>query len=252
MLLRYIIILSFFFTALFANSQAQRPQYIFYTDEQIWLAYNLQYRATDKWGYSLDINHRRGAFINNHFQSLGRFGINYYQSPSLTLSAGYAFMVPGRDDSRRIRFEHRLWQQLLFADKNDNRDIFFRFRLEERKFLYNYFREDGFYIRMRFAFSWHKHLSKKLDFILQEEIMFQFGYYLRNISPIDFQQNRIQAGLKFNFTDQINLNIAYMHILQYRNTAWDYNSNHALHIIINHNLDHRNAKKNTEHSDSNK
>lgn len=218
------------------HAQPTRPQYLFYHDQQLWLTYKLQYKTSDKWSFWFDINHRRENYINNHFQSLGRIGFNYFQSPSVTLSAGYAYMFPNQFNSSGINFENRLWQQIMSSSKNENRDIFFRFRLEQRKFNYNYFREDGIYIRPRMAFIWQKHLTKKIDFLFLEEIMFQFGYYLRNISPVVFEQNRILAGINLHFNEQINLDIAYMYVLQYRNIAWDYNSNHALIFTLNHNL----------------
>src|SRR5687767_4006686 len=157
-------------------------------------------------------------------QLLLRWGANYYLTPNVTLTGGYAYIRTHRYGNYPVaaRFpEHRIWQQALVVHRLRPRAALqHRYRLEQRylgqtgpaKWRY----ENRFRYMLRADFTLTQRDNRPDWYIgTYNELFVNFG---RNVAANVFDQNRAYVALGKSAGRVGRLEIGYMNqLLQQRN-----------------------------------
>jgi hypothetical protein len=188
----------------------------------LWLNYVGDHAIGDgPWGLHLEVQTRRADFGDDWQQLLIRPGINYQLSPTLSVSAGWAYVHTSRYGNYPAAAafpEHRSWEQVLHQFKLLGLDWSQRFRLEQRWIgemakpagaddydLANWRYENR--IRYMLRTSVPVSGSGKTYVALWNEVFFNFG---TNVSGNDFDQNRAFVGIGRKLTDTTRLEVGFM------------------------------------------
>jgi hypothetical protein len=230
-----------------STAQAQQPF-------QIWYAYNHAGRLTDKWGYTFDVNHRtREVLPAEAALSAIRVGGSYQLTPSLRLTAGYAWFGTYVPDIDRIWVhENRLYQQAQWNFRPKGLALSHRVRLEERwrELLVNAnqpfdpIKRDVFNLRARYMIQLTGPITRRdstgsafLSWQAANEVFFQTTEYTGL-----FDQNRTLAGLVWHISPGLDLATLYQFIVQRRPEFDTTQGIHSVRLTLFHSLDLRKKK----------
>jgi hypothetical protein len=213
----------------------------------VWLGYFNQTRITDKWGIWLDLHGRRTEFLDRWSTQLFRPGVTYYLSDHVRLTAGYAFTrtFPAAG-LHTVRPENRLWQQILWTNRQKRLQTQQWIRVEERfnHKIANDALQDGYNFNFRFRYLLNLMVPINRDFIDAKTLFFAFNDEIhinagKQITYNVFDQNRLFVGLGYQFTKGLNLQVGYMNQFQQLPSGNHFNSNNVLRVFVFHNLDLR-------------
>lgn len=215
------------------------------TSQQAWLGYFNQTRLTPKSGLWLDLQFRTNSWVDEAASSIVRLGYTYYARDQLRLTAGYGWIThfalsPHAPDIP----EHRAWQQVQWFDKNYRASLAQYLRVEQRfvrKEVDGKLLDDHrFTWRFRYNFAVSipiraaEILPKTPFLFLNDEIHVNAG---RNIVNNYFDQNRLFAGLGYQFSRDVNAHLGYLYVFQQLPTGNRYVHVHALRLFVFHKLD---------------
>lgn len=229
------------------NIQAQKT---ILTDEQTWIGVFNQTRFSNKWGSWTDIHFRmKDDFIKEPSQFLIRVGPTYYINDDVRFTLAYNFVnhFPDETHPNVSQIEHRPFQQIQWYTKFPKSRLMQWIRLDER------FRQNlnpngtigegyNFNWRIRYNYALFLPLTKKglkpgsIQALLNNEIMFNFG---KKIVFNSFDQNRLFAGLVYQFTKESHIQLGYMNVFQQQATGNKYRSLHCIRLFYLHNIDLR-------------
>ncbi|HNU41582.1 MAG: hypothetical protein UZ12_BCD005001678 [Bacteroidetes bacterium OLB12] len=218
--------------------------------QQTWTAYFNQSRLSDKWGLWTDIHFR---FTENFGERLGltifRVAPMYYVTDQTRISSGYGYITSYNVDPVPDLPEHRLWQQIQWFEKKKALSLAQYFRVEER------FRRtlSGNEVSEDYTFSWRfrynfavtipltrKTVEPKTPFLfLNDEVHVSAGKHIGN-NYLD--QNRVFAGVGYQFTAQVNAQIGYLYVFQQLPASNTFIHTDAIRLFLFHNLDFRNKE----------
>jgi hypothetical protein len=217
--------------------------------EQAWLGYFNQSRFTDKSGLWVDLHFRAtDNFIKQTTVTIARLAYIYYLTDDVRLMAGYAYAT--RYSAPVDIPEHRPWQQIFWLERKNWFNLAQTFRIEER---YRRKVADGragdydFNWRFRYNFAVTIPLTSKTVqpnttfFYLSDEIHINAG---KNIMNNYFDQNRLFAGLGYQFTPHLNAHLGYLFVFQQEASANQFVHINAIRLFVIHALDFR--KKGSE------
>lgn len=248
---------SFLFSLLFIISiaslpaipaHAQTPAKEVTERRQAWLGYTNQTRIAPKFSLWLDLHARRTDFLDRWATTIIRPGITYHLSDHTRFTAGYAFVShwPALETQQTVRPEQRLWQQISWGSKSPKLQLSQWIRLEER-FLRRIHQDalqpgHNFHYKTRYMIGLMVPL--KGDFIepgvpfavVNDEVHVQFG---KEIVYNYFDQNRLFAGLGYQFTKNLNAQLGYLQVFQQQPVGNKFFNTHALRLFLFHNLDLR-------------
>ncbi len=187
----------------------------------LWLNYVGDHPLGDTpWGLHLEVQNRRSDFADDWQQLLLRPGLNYQISPTLSVSAGWAYVKtwPYGDYPVAHAFpEQRAWQQVQHQFKFIGLDWTQRLRLEQR-WLGEMAQDAGgdwdvanwrYENRLRYLLRTNVPLTEsgKTYLAVWNEVFFNFG---NNVVGNDFDQNRAFIGIGQKLTDTTRLEIGFM------------------------------------------
>lgn len=174
------------------------------------------------WGLHLEVQTRRADLGEEWQQLLIRPGINYQISPTLSVSAGWAYVstYPYGDYPVAARFpEQRAWEQIQHQFQFLGLEWTQRLRLEQR-WIGEMARDAGagddfelanwrYENRIRYLLRTNIPLTAngQTYLALWDEVFFNFG---QNVSGNDFDQNRAFIGIGHKLTDTTRVEIGYM------------------------------------------
>lgn len=172
------------------------------------------------WGLHLEVQNRLTDLGSDWQQILLRPGINYQISPTLSISAGWAYVRtwPYGDFPAAHAFpEHRAWQQVQHQFKFLGLEWMHRLRLEQR-WLGEMGQDGGgdwdvanwrYENRIRYLLRTTFPLTDggKNYLVLWDEVFFNFG---ENVVGNDFDQNRAFIGFGRKLSDTTRLEIGFM------------------------------------------
>ena len=218
------------------------------TREQVWLGYFNQTRLTERSGLWLDLQLRLNDYLNQKSLSIARIGYTYFCSDQLRLTAGYGLithnaLIAGQPDIP----ESRSWQQVQWFDKNKRVSLSQYLRIEQR-FVRTTLNNDlgnDYRFTWRFRYSFAIFIPLKGDAIiagtpfvsLNDEILISAG---KNVINNYFDQNRLFAGIGYQFTDKLNAQFGYLYVFQQLPAGNRYIHVNGLRVSVFHNLDLRN------------
>ncbi len=210
----------------------------------LWLNYVGDHPLGDgPWGLHLEVQTRRADMGDEWQQLLVRPGINYQISPTLSVSAGWAYVKtwPYGDYPVPAAFpEHRAWEQVQHHFQFLGLDWTQRLRLEQR-WLGEMARDAGgddydladwrYENRLRYLLRTSVPLtaSGKTYLALWDEVFFNFG---RNVSGNDFDQNRAFIGLGQKLGGTTRLEVGYMEQTLRRRGGQIREDNHTLAVWL--------------------
>ena len=215
---------------------------------QVWLGYYNQTRISNKFGTWTDLHLRtKEDFVSDFSVSILRFGLTYYVSNDVKLTAGYAYVsfYPGDNHKGITQPEHRLWQQVQWHTKYAKTKTMQWLRLEERyrrKILNDSTLANGYSFnwKLRYNFLFQVPLSKKgpeaktWSFIANDEVHINFGKQIVNNY---FDQNRFFLGFAYHTNKTDNVQVGYMNVFQQLAAGNQYKSIHTARVFYFHNLD---------------
>ncbi len=221
-----------------------------------WYNYFGTFKLSNKLGVHTEYQWRRDNLITNWQQSLLRIGVNYNLNPRVLLRVGYAWVETfpygeytlnalGRDFT-----EHRIFEMVQLAHKENIVDFSHRFMLEQR-FVGRYSSagettEDEFPLlnRMRYMLRFQiplkgNEIKDNTTYLaLYDEIFVGFG---KNVTANVFDQNRFGALLGFRFNKNVRIEAGYLNqILQFGrqiNNQNVFQNNNGLIVNANFNFD---------------
>lgn len=143
---------------------------------------------------------RFGNDADRFSQGIIRPGVGYAINEKTSVWLGYGWIPTSFPFAGQANFnEHRIWQQLLWADKFSFGTITSRTRMEQRFFDIPGSTDDGHRFRQMFKLSVPMpSISPNTSFVILDEIFV-------NLNDIDtgaragYNQNRIFAGLAYKF-----------------------------------------------------
>ena len=232
---------------LLVGGQAFSQEKEFETREQTWFAYFNQTRLTNKSGLWVDLHLRlTNDFVKDVGITIARAGYTYYLTDQTRLTAGYAYVTQHGTNGAPDINEHRPWQQIQWFEKKSWYSLVQYIRLEER------FREQvsngevlddylfSFRIRYNIAMTIPlkgKQVVPKTPFVfVNDELHINFG---KEIVYNYFDQNRLFAGVGYQFTPQLNAHLGYLYVFQQLPEGNRYININAIRLFIFHNLDFR-------------
>jgi hypothetical protein len=231
--------------------QAQAPEKHIHSREQLWVGYFNQTRFSNKWGMWVDVHHRMtDNFVDRPFQLLIRPAVTYFIKDNLRLHVGYTlaehFPVKGLNTART---EHRSWQQIWWNQKYTGLTTLQWLRFEQRfnEKVVNDEKLDGYNytFRVRYNFSFFiplkgKEIVPKTPFAaITNEVFLNFG---DKVVYNTFDQNRLFAGIGYQFSSHLNAQLGYMNIYQQESSGSNYFSTHTIRFFVFHSLDLRNKE----------
>lgn len=178
----------------------------------------------------LEYQWRREEAYTNWQQSLPRIGLQYHFNKDVSVMAGYAYVITypyGDYQVGPYEFpEHRVFEQLSWNDNSKGRlMINHRLRLEQRLLGkvdqkaseykvngYNYLNRARYQIKLAYPLTHKTMQDNTLYATAFDELLIGFG---SNINQNIFDQNRIGAGLGYQFNKSLKLEAGYLNqILQ--------------------------------------
>jgi hypothetical protein len=195
--------------------------------------------GSSPWGLHLEVQNRRADLGDAWQQLLVRPGINYQLSPTLSVSAGWAYVrtAPYGEYPALAAFpEHRAWEQVLHQFRLLDLEWSQRLRLEQRWIgemarpnpaddfeLANWRYENR--VRYMLRTSVPLTASGKTYMALWDEVFFNFG---SNVKGNHFDQNRVFLGLGRKLTPSTRLEFGYMEQTVHRRGGNIREDNHTI------------------------
>jgi hypothetical protein len=240
------LVYAFFILTTSAFSQATEKH--IHSRGQLWVGYFNQTRFSNRWGAWLDIHYRMtDNFVDRPFQFLLRPAVTYFVKDNLRINVGYTLAehFPGKG-LNTTRTEHRAWQQVWWSQKYPGLATLQWLRFEQRfnqKIVADEIQDGYNYtFRVRYNFSFFiplkgKELAPKTPFLaLANEVFLNFG---DKVTYNTFDQNRLFAGLGYQFTPHLNAQLGYMNVYQQEASGNNYFSTNAIRLFVFHTLDLR-------------
>jgi hypothetical protein len=239
------------------NTNAQKT---FSDQNHAWISYLGNHKISNKLGIHTEYQCRREDGFQNWQQSLMRVGFDYNVNPSLSITAGYGWIItfPYGDQPIYHDFnEHRIWQQVNMKNKIESKwrtiDVQHRYRLEQR-FMENYIKnafgdvaktDNIFRQRFRYRAMVLIPLNKKtmqdntLFLNVNDEIFLGFG---KGIAKNVLDQNRFNVALGWRFNSNFNVQIGYLNQYLIKSDGIKVERNHTFLTGLTYNFDF--SKKN--------
>jgi hypothetical protein len=209
-----------------------------------WLATFNTFKTGKKTSIHNDIQWRSSDELKHTQTLLLRGGLNVHLNKKFTVTGGYAFIHNRRviNNVNGYAPEHRLWEQLLYNHKLKNIFVSHRFRLEQRFIAKtivqnNELKNDGSVYANRFRYFIRNILPlqpqqqtfrKGLFAALQNEVFVNIGN-TANVNGKFFDQNRLYLAVGYRLHSTFDLEAGYMN--QYISGRGDaFTNNHVMQL----------------------
>lgn len=173
-----------------------------------WLVYFGNQKINNQWNIQSDFQYRDYRFLGQRNQIVARAGLGYnLKEQKHNLLLGYAYVATDAYDELDVKagtkIENRIYQQYLYRDKIGSSLYTHRFRLEERFFS----REFG--LRARYFISVQKPFSKS-SVNKNTTYLSAYNELFVNINGVQFDRNRLYAGIGYGLNESIRVETGYM------------------------------------------
>ena len=215
-----------------------------------WVLYTGNHKISNKFGVHTEYQWRRADFFNDWQQSLARVGLEYYQNPNVTFTAGYASIISYQYGDQPISHqttENRIWEQVNLKAKYGRFDLQHRYRMEQR-LIDNWSNASGSFVqgkdnyrnRVRYRMMVNVPLSRKemanntLFLNVNDEVFLGFG---KGIAKNVLDQNRFIAALGWRFSPNFNIQLGYLNQMVLKSDGIKVERNHTLWLSTTYNID---------------
>ncbi len=241
--MRLPLLLSLLTVSLSATTSHARDQ-LSDSNGHLWLNYIGDHPiGKSPWGLHLEVQNRRADMGSSWQQLLLRPGVNYQINPTLSVSAGWAYVKtwPYGDYPAPASFpENRAWEQVQHSFNAFGLEWVQRLRLEQRWIgemardvggddydLANWRYENRIRYLLRTTFPLTS--SGKTYLAIWDELFINFG---SNVEGNHFDQNRIFVGIGQKLTDTTRLEVGYMEQTVRRRYGQIREDNHTLAVWL--------------------
>ncbi len=221
--MKYTRLLTYLFLSSSILSHAQNNRI---TDHNAigWYTYNGDVKVNKRWALHSEYQWRRVNLIRSWQQSLARLGVMYSLKPNVQISSGYTYLItypygehPVADQGVPTR-EHRIYEDIQGSHRLSKLALEHRIRLEQRWMgepAGNKSRRMGswdFANRIRYQLELRYPL-KGATIDEGEFYLTAFDELFLNLGKDDhaYNQNRILAGLGYQFSDDLQLELGYLY-----------------------------------------
>ncbi len=189
-----------------------------------WYTYNGDSKIHKQWAIHSEYQWRRIALIRSWQQSLARLGVVYSPSKDVKVSSGYTFFITYPYGEHPVAgqgvptLEHRLYEDIQWSQRLTRLTLEHRIRLEQR-----WMGEPAGNESRRMAswdFASRIRYQLELQYPLKGSTIDEREFYLTafdelflNLGKEDnvYNQNRILAGLGYQFNDELQIELGYLH-----------------------------------------
>lgn len=194
--------------------------------EQIWLGWVQQIRLKKAWGLWFDAQYRTQDNFYQKISTLAlRTGVMYQPIQNVRIVAGYAyFRIYPLNGSLPVPHEHRGWQMIQYSFQTTNKirliqGIRTEQRFRERIIQNQHTQQYVFNHRFRYNLTALLPLRKRTAYqpnslacVIGNEVMFNVG---KEIIYNQFDQNRVWAGLQYQISSNLQMQVLYMLLYQH-------------------------------------
>ena len=248
-MLKRVLLIAALFLACGAGVEAQQKEIASSTNG--WFLLMNEFRFSPKWFLSTELHLRGAGVVDDWQQILLRPAINYRINPAVDLTFGYTYIRSypyGEQPLKTIVPENQLWQQVHVRHAIGKTGLSHRYRLEERWIgqvapdAAGGFFIDGNTYAQRFRYRLLARLplytieegKKQLFVSAWDELFINLE---KNFMPANFQQNRIYAGLGYQFSPVANLQAGYMKQVIRKANGIQYERNPTINVSLFYNID---------------
>jgi hypothetical protein len=217
-----------------AHAQATAPQpRLWDTNHNIWLTYSSDARLVGRWGLHTEFQYRRTNGLSDPMQYFYRAGVNYYLPKGVMVTVGGAYLLSlpyGDYPDLGRTFERRIYQLVSLGQQFGRLSVTHRF-IQDQRWIRE---EDGdrylFENRSRYRAQLKLALTKPdlgpgtLYALASDEIFMSYG---QNVQANIFNQNRLYAGIGFQFTDALAVEASYLNQIVQHDDGVVFERNHA-------------------------
>lgn len=206
----------------------------------LWTRYFFKLKVNDKWSPFFDVEERIFMFPFRQHHFIPSTGANYKLNKSFSLTASmmyFEMVLPQNPNAveREIFKELRPQVAINYRHSIDKHWSFLnRFKLEWRyknrpsETTYSF---ANYRLRMRMGVNYK--FNSHWDAKILEEILINAG---ENINNNVFDQNRLSAGLNYNFNSNFSLETGYMYWYQQKASGVDFFSRNIVYLSLKQNL----------------
>lgn len=222
------------FERTFAQAKAKETN----NQTQSWIGLNATPRFNKHWGMVADLHYRANQIFAGPNFYFVRAGANYWVSPDLSVTLGYAHMwlAPTTAGWHTYSNENRIYQQMQWVSKKGTATIVNRIRNEQRwqqKIAADTLTgTNKFTDRVRYLFSLTVPVFKnpKLPaLVLSDELCMQMG---KEVVYNTFDQNRVFLGIKQKISKDLQFDMGYMLLDQQKASGYQYDQNHTFRLFF--------------------
>ncbi|PJJ60916.1 DUF2490 domain-containing protein [Hymenobacter chitinivorans] len=166
-----------------------------------------------KWGGYVEVQARSNGLFRQYFYNELKGGLSYDLDKNFTVLLGGGrygtFAAPGP-----INVEKRLWQQLVINQFLSRLKLEHRYRIEQRWLTYKAEDSTAFRQRLRYRLNAFLPLNKRT---ITDHTAFLSVYdeiFLNPKGPV-FERNRVYAGLGYQFSAHLNLQLGWLRQANY-------------------------------------
>ncbi len=188
-----------------------------------WFVYVGDHQVAERWAVHTEYQWRRVNFLKSPQQQLARVGLVRTLSDRVKVSGGYTFFVSHRygrypEVPGRAEPELRSYQDVTLSDQLGRLGLDHRLRLEQRWLgardefgegpvqQWEYQNRIRYQLSLKFPLQGSTIDDNELYLHAQDEVFLSFG---RHVGQNVFNQNRLFAGLGYQFTDDAQLALNY-------------------------------------------
>jgi hypothetical protein len=217
-----------------------------------WFLLMNEFRFSPRWYLTTEIHLRRADLYKSWQQQILRPALHYRLHPNLDLGLGYSYLRThpyGAQPVRTLIPENQLWQQAWMRHSLGKLALNHRYRLEQRWLGSVVQSPEGSYAisgtdylqRFRYRIFGRLPLytpaaasQQQLFAVFWDELFINLD---RRFQPDNLQQNRIFAGLGYQFNPMSNIQVGYMNQLIRKANGYQYEQNPTLNVSLFYNLD---------------
>jgi hypothetical protein len=210
-----------------------------------WFGFFSKYQFNDKWAYHGEYHVRLRNGFHDMAQIYLRFGATYKVKQYFDVTAGFVhpyYWAPHTNDPNidKVVPQYRLWQQGVLATPFNHIIVLHQLRTEQR-WARNYVKGSPYDLTHRFRYKLTTYIplnkpafeERTLFLSLYEEIFIQAG---KSIVFNHFEDNRIYAGLGYNFNEVWQVQAGYMNTFRHDGAPYKYEFRHLLRLSVYHHL----------------
>ncbi|OYY96120.1 MAG: hypothetical protein B7Y32_07485 [Methylophilales bacterium 16-45-7] len=197
-------------------------------DGRYWLTLNHDYHLNDQWRINLHLQPRWRNEGSAFDQIIYRPSLYYKVNPSLSLGAGYGFILTHLPSGGNTH-EHRIWEDVIYQTNLTEQIKFLsRSRLEQRALEGQ--SDVAHRFRQTVRFSMPTHIINGLSAVFYDEYFINTNNASWGVHR-GFDQNRAFIGVNYQLNPHANMDVGYLN--QYVNRPNVDAENHVLAITVN-------------------